>query len=1130
MHFKFINVILFIFYFAGTLAASEDCEPLPDESCLDDDNAECALFCDKDNCTVNVSVVLPNNTLYIVNLEAGMNQLKQAADDIKTLGVLPEYVNFAFEAFDDKCQAEYATLASLKGGCNHLIVGPICDYCSASVGRIVKYLKPYGTPLITPGGFVFEFTADKSTCADEYYLMANSGALDYVSITQFIVSLVLEYGWRSFALMYERNDFEEVGGQKACYLLMSTVIENIKKLNVSLDYNDGDINSLKLNYEEYLKKTIGVKYGICANHTNTRRVLLDAHNLNMMEKREYVFFNFALYNDAEDPSRPWYSSNDTHENNERVQTSYRSVFTFTPYNEAIPEVGLERRGSYLLDGMYNGLFMFAHSLNHTLNDKIISTSDKKFIRGNEIVSNMRGKVFKGVRDEEVEINCNAQRIGKYAMLQYDSSGTPDIVAEYFTGKSVTFLKNIDWPTGSVPLETPTCGYDNSKCPSKINVWLIVICIFLGIALLIFTYYLYRHYKLESELALMSWKVAWAEIFFYPVTKNRSSLYSMGSLNKYGSEKSFDHDGFSLAGDIQMYTNIALYKGQRVAIKRIRDVKIELNRSQLLHLKCMKDLSHNHIVKFYGLCLESPSPCVLTEYCLRGSLQDILEDEKVKLDMVFRMSLIHDIVKGMLYLHQSDIKIHGSLKSPNCVVDSRFVLKITDFGLHFLSKCNDGSIDEESHSFWQRQLWTAPELLRSNSPGTQKGDVYSFAIIVHEILTREGVFFIGHDVSLSPKEIVEAVKNGVEGSSQPLRPMILDNTCDEEVAKLMRKCWAEDSADRPDFTALKNIVRKLNKDYDNGSILDNLLSRMEQYANNLETLVEERTADYLEEKRRCEELLYQLLPKTIAMELLTGKNLIAEIFDEVTIYFSDIVGFTVLSASSTPLEVVNLLNDLYTCFDCIIENFDVYKVETIGDAYMVVSGLPDRNGKMHAAEIARMSLQLLKAVKSFTIKHRPDEPLKLRIGMHTGPCVAGVVGLKMPRYCLFGDTVNTASRMESNGLPFRIHLSSATKNVLDTFGTFKLECRGEIDIKGKGKMTTWWLCDEEIKAENIIKPELTTSVSSVVTTKSIDTQSSENSFASSVNYLAAMTSNHYSSSHPDKGEEAGIPLLSVTSNE
>ncbi|KAJ8923610.1 hypothetical protein NQ315_010189 [Exocentrus adspersus] len=336
----------------------------------------------------------------------------------------------------------------------------------------------------------------------------------------------------------------------------------------------------------------------------------------------------------------------------------------------------------------------------------------------------------------------------------------------------------------------------------------------------------------------------------------------------------------------------------------------------------------------------------------------------------------------------------------------------------------------------------------------------------------------HVIASQAAKIIDMVKRGPDANNgQPLRPTLGDESlCGDEVAQLMNKCWAEDSIDRPDFATLKNKLHQLNKKLlecvefvlappsekrvvsvvksqskpdegdSDGNLLDNLLARMEQYANNLETLVEERTADYLEEKRKCEELLHQLLPKSVAQQLISGESVIAETFDSVTIYFSDIVGFTALSAQSTPLEVVDLLNDLYTCFDSIIENFDVYKVETIGDAYMVVSGLPERNGTKHAGEIARMSLALLKAVGKFQIRHRPEDPLQLRIGIHTGPCVAGVVGLKMPRYCLFGDTVNTASRMESNGLPLRIHVSPITKGVLDTFGTFDLECRGEVEMK------------------------------------------------------------------------------------
>ncbi|MED6253188.1 Nitrogen permease regulator 2, partial [Ataeniobius toweri] len=164
---------------------------------------------------------------------------------------------------------------------------------------------------------------------------------------------------------------------------------------------------------------------------------------------------------------------------------------------------------------------------------------------------------------------------------------------------------------------------------------------------------------------------------------------------------------------------------------------------------MRDVQFNHLTRFIGACIDPPNICIVTEYCPRGSLQDILENENINLDWMFRYSLINDIVKGMNYLHNSYFGCHGNLKSSNCVVDSRFVLKITDYGLaSFRSSCEN----DDSHSLYAKKLWTAPELLiydRHPPQGTQKGDVYSFGIILQEIALRNGPFYV-EGMDLSPK--------------------------------------------------------------------------------------------------------------------------------------------------------------------------------------------------------------------------------------------------------------------------------------------------------------------------------------------------------------------------------------------
>ncbi|KFO99845.1 Guanylate cyclase soluble subunit beta-2, partial [Calypte anna] len=220
----------------------------------------------------------------------------------------------------------------------------------------------------------------------------------------------------------------------------------------------------------------------------------------------------------------------------------------------------------------------------------------------------------------------------------------------------------------------------------------------------------------------------------------------------------------------------------------------------------------------------------------------------------------------------------------------------------------------------------------------------------------------------------------------------------------------------------------------------------------------------EEKKKTEALLYAMLPQHVANQLKEGRRVEAGEFKECTILFSDVVTFTNICAQCEPIQIVLMLNSMYLRFDRLTTVHDVYKVETIGDAYMVVGGVPVPVST-HAERVANFALGMIIAAKGVQ-NPVSGNPIQIRVGIHTGPVLAGVVGEKMPRYCLFGDTVNIASRMESHGVPSKIHLSSSAYHCLK-YKNFEMTERGEIDVKGKGKMHTYFLIRNKTATENEI---------------------------------------------------------------
>ncbi|MDA0267589.1 MAG: PAS domain S-box protein, partial [Cyanobacteria bacterium] len=206
-----------------------------------------------------------------------------------------------------------------------------------------------------------------------------------------------------------------------------------------------------------------------------------------------------------------------------------------------------------------------------------------------------------------------------------------------------------------------------------------------------------------------------------------------------------------------------------------------------------------------------------------------------------------------------------------------------------------------------------------------------------------------------------------------------------------------------------------------------------------------------EQERSERLLLNILPASIAEQLKQNAKSVAYRFDEATVLFADIVNFTALLSALIPTALVDVLNEIFSTFDHLAERHQLEKIKTIGDAYMVVGGLPNVLPN-HTAAIAEMALNMQTAITHF--KRHDGSPFQLRIGIHTGPVVAGVIGLKKFSYDLWGDAVNVASRMESQGMADAIQVTTDVYELLKDH--YRFEPRGHINVKGKGEMMTYWL--------------------------------------------------------------------------
>ncbi|KAI1704079.1 adenylate and guanylate cyclase catalytic domain-containing protein [Ditylenchus destructor] len=803
--------------------------------------------------------------------------------------------------------------------------------------------------------------------------------------------------------------------------------------------------------------------------------------------------------------------------------------------------------------LYDALFLYGLAIRDAYDE---TKNQSIFLDGGLLWKKMTGRQFIGATGQ-VLMNNKAVRVPSYATYFVKNSTMRIVVeltarlgdkikcamsendcSEHVAHETLTHY----WSShdGNMPVDMPKCGFDDSLCDYTL-VFVVGGAIAFLAVIIPLGYFLYLKEK-ERMLYDMTWRIPRESVKLLEAGQKFKSEFSLGSSRtgaKSLSNSSFSGSFGSTKADRRLSAKQCLANGVRCSYKRYMQTRsITFPKNDLSRLKELKLIENENLNKFYGISFNQQNEMiVLWLLCQRGSLEDVLFNEELKISRNFQVSFAKDVVKGVYFLHSSPIKMHGFMCLQNCLVDSNWNVKLTNFVTDEIisdkfrhnelkvyvhrepskkklagdikkkhpdkrrgkdddkdGKNKSGASESESVSdeevevvskdelklTMRKYIQQSPEVIREYittkhlPPASQAADIYGLGMVLYQILFKLEPFYereVAHSKILERIALANDDDQIIRPSFPNQQKLMAANNTDEtynlQLLSAIEACWLEIPEMRPNIKRIKMIVNSNLKSTGSGSLVDQMMKMMEDYTTNLEQLVKDRTAMLEDAQQQADRLLKNMLPASIAEDLKAGKPIVPQLFLNATVLFSDIRGFTRIASTSTPLQIVTFLNDMFSGFDAIIAKHDAYKVETIGDAYMIVSGVPRDNGNAHVQHIGDIALKMRTFVSQFKLQHKPDEIMMVRIGMTSGSVAGGVVGLAAPRYCLFGDTVNMASRMESTGLANKIQISESSYNLFKCFyPQFYCTERGKVEVKGKGECTTYFLEGKEIGKKNV----------------------------------------------------------------
>ncbi|XP_055341603.1 atrial natriuretic peptide receptor 1-like isoform X2 [Paramacrobiotus metropolitanus] len=970
------------------------------------------------------------------------------------------------------------------------ILGP---YCSDKLLATIIASTAFNISQFTGGG------TDISDISPYPYLCRTG----YNKYQQFVVfqDLCRRQQWYNVSVIYDVNDADRVGDYTNYHEL------DLDKSDLSVTYfpvnivNNSQISSTLTEASGHARI-----FGLFMNNTLLRPFMLAAANLSMTSG-DYVFFTIDKYgDDALGPKTGWYRSDDTNSSNNAAKTAYSfllvSGVTDKSQNPVYQASLAKFRAkafstkfnytsytmNYFALSFYNALMLIGYTMNLSQPKDLQMNYDP-----GPLMKNVAGKVFNDGAAGPIYITNGKDLREDYTLSAMTDvgNGTFTPIMSYFGLNDTVsdILPTYQWPDadGTFPPNEPKCGFKGTAevCQAKTPITEIVVGIVLFLALLsvLLAFYLYRKHQEQVRLD-KAWIALWSDLkVMRPddgipsaalITQKRQSIRARRESRRNSLEEAAGASmGASMGQSMSMLAvspTRGLWKKQPVSVRWMKKRRMRMCDGLVQEVRSITKVRNENIAHFMGACLETGRILLLYELCSRGSLEETINSPTAKLEWPLRFSFINDIVRGMYFIHTSALKVHGRLFSGCCLIDSRFTMKISDVGLSSFFDLNIAEywLQKRRTDFYYTQLWTAPEIIREQETNpeevtrssSKEADTYSFSIILQEIIMRMRPYGM---YDLPAQKIYNSIKQHATPGGKPFRPLIDESMCHIDLITLCERCWSEIATERPTFSQIRVVMKDVVKNLGMGdrlNILEALLQQMEEHTLSLQAMIEEKDMLVMEQKARAEKLLFSNLPPLMTAALLRGEKVEPNYLDVCSVLVVDVINFNSVMERSSADETANFLGALHTFYASAATRFDCFLLESLTQRVTAASGLPIRNGILHARELGRLALTLLFQAKEFPVPHMPKEGIQVRFGIHSGPIVFGIVGKHVPRFCLFGETLNIATRMMTVEEAYKVRISAATRNIIEAFGSFRAFDSDEIYVKGHGKMKTYILVGED----------------------------------------------------------------------